>query len=119
FEQGGSEILLQLIALPDVFPEEVELVGAAILSQLTSQDELRKLTGAVGIPSLIRLMKTLPENEALQLVVIKAFKSLCVDGEMRYRLIIDMNKQTIFEEGGVHLLKNLLISPHEEVLVTV
>ena len=59
----------------------------------------------------MRLSSIAPDNELLQSTVVKAFRSLALEGSSRILAILtltDSNKQKIFEEGGVHLMNNIL-----------
>jgi hypothetical protein len=45
-------------------------------------DDLKKVIGLSGIPSLIKLLKGTPNNDTLHLIVVRAFKSLAEDGNL-------------------------------------
>jgi len=100
---NGLGLLLNILKLPEVFPENIEALCASIITG-PLEKEMRSLEGLDTI--LISLFKYLPGSVVLQNTLVDTFTVLAAS---------DVGSQRIFEEGGVHVLFKLLVAENNSV----
>ncbi|EFA85095.1 hypothetical protein PPL_02092 [Heterostelium album PN500] len=114
-EKNGCNIIVSMVS-SEYLPSTVLLSCAQVLGQIVTPKKTEnsrvfysvdKVMGNEIVPSLMKLLKSYPEERALQLLVCKVFTNLGTRDE---------NKQSIFQEGGIQLLHNLLLTNDADVI---
>eukprot|EP00727_Mastigamoeba_balamuthi_P011219 m51a1_g672 hypothetical protein (1159) ;mRNA; r:259522-264045 len=104
---GGVSYVGKILSITDLFSEQVVDTCAQVFTSLLNSNARPRCLEEIGIVVLIRMFRTLPGNLQLQKALLGTFSDLTRTAE---------GLETVFKEGGVQILHDMLRSENTDTL---